>query len=357
MYKTKNAIIGLCGRGGLAILVGGWLALVGAASAAPLKIVTTTSDLAALAEAVAGDHAQIDAICDGTRDPHFLQAKPSYIIQARDADLWVCVGLELEVGWAPAVVNASRNPRIRPGTTGYLDASTGIARLEVPQQRVSRVMGDVHAAGNPHYWLDPLNGRIMAATLAARLRQLDPAHAADYTRNLEAFKLALDSRMFGTELCSHSGGEQLWALLLKGQLVEYLRDTPELPPLGGWLGAMRPWAGRRIITHHRSWVYFAHRFGLDVVAELEPKPGVPPSASHLAGVIELARQVDARLLLVEPFYGRKAADKVAARIGGRVVVQRNSAVAGQMPNGYLQMFDRIIAELAAAFAAVPQTGD
>ncbi len=178
-----------------------------------LNIVTTTSDLASIARSVAGERAVVKSICTGKRDPHFIQAKPSYIIMARKADLWIRVGMELEIGWEPAVLSSARNKRARIGSPGHLDASQNVLRLDVPSKRITRAMGDVHPMGNPHYWLDPLNGRIVAKSIAERLAQIDPDHAETFQENLKTFQLALDERMFGAELVKTVGGDKLLQLL------------------------------------------------------------------------------------------------------------------------------------------------
>lgn len=323
------------------------LCFAGEAAAAPLKIVATTSDLAAIARAVAGDATEVRAVCAGTEDPHMLAARPSVVLQARDADLWIRVGLELEIGWEGPILDGSRNPRIRVGAPGHLDASESALVLDVPQTTVTRAMGDVHPMGNPHYWLDPLNGRRIAEAIAERLSLLDPANAALYRKNAAAFQTALDERMFGAELVRAVGADALWAKTQDGTIAAFLSNPNNLEQARGWVKAMWPLRGQKIVTYHRSWVYFAHRFGLQVVAELEPKPGIPPTAAHLAKIAEAARADGVKIILQEPFYSPKAARQLAAKIGARVVVAPN-AVGGQPEaTDYLALFDLIVAKLTA----------
>ncbi|NQT20239.1 MAG: metal ABC transporter substrate-binding protein [Planctomycetes bacterium] len=316
-----------------------------------LNIVTTTSDLASIARAVAGDKATVRSICDGKRDPHFLQAKPSYIVMARDADLWIRVGMDLEIGWEQPVLDGARNGGIREGSPGHLDASQKILRLEVPARKVTRAMGGVHPMGNPHYWLDPLNARIIAGTIADRLAELSPAGARAFRKNCRAFERALDERMFGRELVAKVGGSKLWALELKGELLEFLGKKKLGDALGGWLGALHPLRGSEVVTYHRSWVYFMRRFGLSVPVELEPKPGIPPSPSHLAEVIENVKTRKIKTILVEPFYSRKAADLVAAKAGGTVVVCANSVGGQKEATDYFSLIDLIVKRVSAALQA------
>ena len=317
----------------------------GEAAADRLKIVTTTTDLAAIASAVAQDRAEVRSICTGKEDPHMLTAKPSAILQARDADLWIRIGLELEVGWEPPILDGSRNTRIRVGAPGHLDASECALVLDVPQTAISRAMGDVHPMGNPHYWLDPLNGRRIAGAIADRLALLDPPNAAFYRENAAAFQKALDERMFGAELARSVGADALWAKTQDGSIADFLRDPAHKDKAGGWAKALLPLRGKKIVTYHRSWVYLAHRFGIEVAAELEPKPGVPPTAAHLAKVAETARAGGVKIILQEPFYSTKAANQIAAKTGARVVVVANSVGGQPEATDYLALMDLIAAKL------------
>jgi zinc/manganese transport system substrate-binding protein len=176
------------------------LALQGALAAAPalaaLKVVTTTTDLKSVVEAVGGDKVEVASLGTGREDPHFIDAKPSCMVLARDARLWVRIGMELEIGYENLVIDGSRNPNIRVGAAGHLDASEGVLRQEVPTDKVDRSMGDIHPQGNPHYWLDPLNMRIVAKNVAARLSKLDPDNAEYYADRLKAFQARLDEAMF-----------------------------------------------------------------------------------------------------------------------------------------------------------------
>ena len=329
------------------------LLVAGAArlAADPLTVVTTTPVLKSLAETIGGDKVNATSIGTGDEDPHFIQAKPSFMILARKADLWMRVGLELEVGYEGLIIDGSRNPKIRMGQPGHLDLSETIIKLDVPSGKVSRDMGDVHTMGNPHYWLDPLNGRLMAKAVAERLGQLSPADAAVFRGNLAAFEKALDERMFGSELVGKVGGDKLWALLLRKQLFQKLDDNTFGVKLGGWLAKMRPLAGQSIVTEHKSWIYFTARFGLNVAGELEPKPGVPPSPVHLAEAIGIVKNSGVKVILLEPFYERKPADFVAGKTGATVVVCANSVGGQKEATDYLALMDHIVDSLCAVMAA------
>ncbi len=324
------------------------LCLGGEARADRLKIVTTTSDLAAIAKAVAGDRAEVHSICTGKEDPHMLQAKPSVILKARDADLWIRIGLELEIGWEPPILDGSRNNRIRIGTKGHLDASESVLVLDVPQTAITRAMGDVHPMGNPHYWLDPLNGRRIAGAIAGRLSELVPADAAAFRANAEAFQKALDERMFGAALVKTAGADALWAKTQDGTLGAFMNEPANKGKAAGWVAAMLTLRGQKIVTYHRSWVYFAHRFGLGIAAELEPKPGVPPTAAHLAEVAETTKAEGVKIILQEAFYSTKAANQLAGKTGSRVVVVANSVGGQPEATDYLTLMDLIVSRIAQA---------
>jgi ABC-type Zn uptake system ZnuABC Zn-binding protein ZnuA len=318
----------------------------GPLAAGPLRVVTTTTDLKSITEAVGGDRVQVTALCEGNRDPHHLEAKPSYMLRARRADLWICVGLELEIGWERLIIEGSRNGRIQIGRRGYLDASKGVVPLEVPKGPIVVALSDIHRLGNPHYWLDPLNGRIVARNIADRLAELAPGDSEHFAARLAAFHKRLDEAMFGPDLVAKVGGEKLWALELRGDLDSFLA-TQKLT-LGGWAGRMRPARGAKIATHHRSWSYLAKRFGLEVAAELEPKPGIPPSPAHLRRVIQTVQNEEVRALLIEPFYQRRAADLVADRGGVKVLVLTISVDGQPGVNDYIGLIDNVVTRLSAA---------
>ncbi len=315
--------------------------------AADIRIVATTTDLADIARAVAGDLAEVSSITTGREDPHTLTAKPSFIIRARDAEVWIRVGMELEIGWEPVILRESRNPRIHAGTPRHIDASDHVIRLEVPTQRVTRDQGDIHPEGNPHYWLDPLNGRLIAATISERLSALYPEHKAEFEANLRCFERDLDTRMFGPALVERLGGEPLWHAAAARRLEQFIEEKGAADSAGGWYAALLPHQGKSIVTYHRSWPYLTERFGLRGDLQLEPKPGIPPSARHLAQLVADAETRKVRVILQEPFYTLKAAEFVAARSGAKIVVVANMTGGAPEAGSYLEMLDNVIRKMAA----------
>jgi ABC-type Zn uptake system ZnuABC Zn-binding protein ZnuA len=317
-----------------------------------LNIVTTTSDIASLVKEIGGEHVTVHSLNSGTRDPHFLQAKPSYISLARQADCWIRVGMELEIGYEPVILDACRNPRIRPGGTGHLDLSETIMRLEVPTARIDRSMGDVHPAGNPHYWIDPYNGRQMALAIRDKLKALDPSHALDYSSSCEAFLARLDAAMFGVDLVRAYGGEALWKATQENVLGPFLKEHPSggrtLEP-GGWIALASSIKGQKIVVYHRSWIYLSQRFGFKEAAELEPKPGIPPGPGHLQQVIQTMREQNVKVVLIEPFYDATSARFAAEKTGAQVVVAANTVGGQPEARDYISMLDHVLTLLKDAF--------
>ncbi|MBC8065120.1 MAG: zinc ABC transporter substrate-binding protein [Chlorobia bacterium] len=315
--------------------------LVAPAALANLKIVTTTADLASIAASIGGNKAKVSSLITGARDPHRIEAKPSYMSRVAGADMFIAIGLELEIGYEQSILQGSSNRRVAIGAPGHVYASDFAYTLEKPTGKVTRAMGDIHPYGNPHVWLDPYNGRMMAKGIENKMSALDPSNASYYQSNLEQFLKRLDSAMFGSSAVARYGGQQLWEWSTAGNL----RSKVSASELGGWAEQMAPFAGKPVITYHKSWSYFAYRFGLKVVDELEPKPGLDPTPGHLAEVVREGTLQGVKTLLQEPFFSRRHADFVARRIGAVVAVAPQSV--GQDPGAkdYISLFDTIVAKV------------
>ncbi len=281
---------------------------------AKVRVVTTTEDLAALAREVGGESAEVSAIAKGYQDPHFVEAKPSYLLKLKQADLFIQVGLELEVGWAPPLLNNARNPKILPGNPGFMDASEGCDILQKPSGRVDRSEGDVHPLGNPHFWLDPSNGRVIARSIARKLSLLDAAHVKEYQDNLARFE---------------------------SRLTEKEKE---------WDGLAAPLKGIRVVTYHNSWPSFAKRFGIEVANFVEPKPGIPPSPAHVQALMKQIEAEKIPLLLVEPYFDTKLPEKIARKTGAKMVVFPPSVGAAKEIHTYFDLFDHDLALLREALA-------
>jgi zinc/manganese transport system substrate-binding protein len=288
-------------------------ALAGAARpAAAVNVVATTEDLAAIAREVGGDKIKVEAIARGYQDPHFVEAKPSFILKLHSADLLIVVGRDLEIGWLPPLVTQSRNAKIQPGADGYLDASLTARILEVPTGQVTRAMGDVHPLGNPHYWLDPNNGRKIAQTIQEKLSKMSPGDAAYFASRFADF----DAR---------------------------LREAEKR-----WDAAMAPFKGAKIVTYHRSWPNFCERFGLEVIGYVEPKPGIPPSPSHTIELIGEMKRQQVKVLFVEPYFDLKTPDSIGRETGAKVLVLLPSVGGEKEVTTYIGLFDYDVKLVTAA---------
>jgi zinc/manganese transport system substrate-binding protein len=284
-----------------------------AAAQKKLNIVTSTSDLAALTQEVGGDKVTVGSIAKGYQDPHFVEAKPSFLLKLRKADLLISVGLDLEIGWLPPLITQSGNPRIQQGGSGYLDASQFAEVLEMPQGQVTRAMGDVHPLGNPHYWLDPDNGRRIAKGIAGKLGQMQPENAAYFQQRFDDFNKRL------------TAAEKRWE------------------------EQMKPYRGRKVVTYHRSFPNFAKHFGLNVIAYVEPRPGIPPTPGHTLDVIQTMKREGAKLILVEPYFDLKTPESIARAVGGKALVLPPSVGGEPEITDYFKLFDYDIAKLIQGF--------
>ncbi|HJR50667.1 MAG TPA: metal ABC transporter substrate-binding protein [Gemmatimonadales bacterium] len=298
-------------------LVAAALFAAAAPARAAVDVVATTEDLASLVREVGGDRVRVEALARGYQDPHFVEAKPSFILRLNRADLLVLVGRELEVAWLPPLIQQSRNAKVQRGSPGYLDASLTARILEIPTGQITRAMGDVHPSGNPHYWLDPGNGRRMAAAIRDRLSQLSPGDAAYFAGRYADF----DKRLAAAE--------------------------------ARWDALMKPFRGLDVVTYHRSWPNFAERFGLEVIGYVEPRPGIPPSPSHTIQLIREMKSRNVKLLLVEPYFDLKTPASVARESGAKVVVLLPSVGGEKEVRDYIALFDHNLDKLVAA---IKETG-
>src|SRR5438067_5480476 len=282
-------------------------------AAGKLKVVTTIADLASITQEVGGDRVDVTSVAKGYQDPHFVEPKPSFLLLLRNADLLEVVGLELEIGWLPPLLEQSRNDKIRVGARGYLDVSQGVEILDRPTASVNRSMGDVHPMGNPHFWLDPANAVRIAIQVENRLAELRPADTKYFEQRLNDFKIRINNAN------------------------------------KRWTAAMAPYRGAKIVTYHNSWPNFAKHFGLNVVGYVEPKPGVPPSPSHTLELIQLMKAQGVKVIAMEPYFDIKTPQSVAEQTGAKVVILYPSVGGARSgTEDYFKLFDLNIANLTKA---------
>jgi len=275
---------------------------------AKLNVVTTTQDPAWLTQTIGGERVSVIALCKGYQDPHFLDAKPSFMVDLNRADLVEYIGLELEVGYLPSLLTGARNNKLAAGQPGNLDLSQFIKPLELVPV-ADRGQGDIHPNGNPHYWLDPENARAMARGIAGRLTQLDPAGKAIFTANLATFEKTLTEKE------------------------------------ADWARRMAPLAKKPIVTYHKSWTYLAARYGLEVAGFIEPKPGIPPSPAHTLEILKLIPQRGIKAILVENYYDKRVPELIASKTGATLLQVPNSVLGDNTVDTYFKLIERIISEL------------
>ncbi len=313
-----------------------------------IKVCATVPELGGLVKAVGGDLVSVTVFAKGTEDPHYLDARPSYIRDLSDADMFVQVGLDLEAAWAPLLLRSSRNSRIQPGGSGFVDASLAIDPIDIPTGIVDRSMGDVHPQGNPHYLADALNGLKVASLLRDRLSELHPDKAPSFATNYEQFMQRLGKAMVGDELAAKYDFEKLSLLHQHGRLEGFLEQQGDLGGLSGWLSHLAPYYGTKIVTYHKGWPYFAKRFGLVVAEHLEPKPGIPPGPRHLLQVIKTIKSEKIKVLLVEPWISQQATQSVASKTGVKVVRAATSESRGGAYD-YIEAINDVVIKVASAY--------
>ena len=273
-----------------------------------VKVVTTLPDLKSITQEIGGDKVSVTSIATGYQNPHFVDPKPSYIIKLSKADMFVTIGLDLETGWSPSLLQSSRNPKIQKGAKGYVDASENVKLLQVPNS-ISREQGDIHIFGNPHYWLDPLRGKVIAKNIYNALQRVDPANSAYFAKRLKIFNDKIEQK-----------NKQ-------------------------WQQQMAAYRGAKVIAYHNEWCYFESRVGIKIVDFLEPKPGIPPTPSQLVKVINLIKQNHIKVIITSPYFPTKSADVVARQTGAKVVVLATSVGAFEGIKNYFDLFDYNIKKL------------
>ncbi|MCI0744170.1 MAG: metal ABC transporter substrate-binding protein [Verrucomicrobia subdivision 3 bacterium] len=315
MNTLSKRLIRSAGLAVATFILGTWT--VPAAAAKKVNVVATLPDFGAIAKEVGGDKVNVTSIAKGSEDPHFVDARPSFIRVLNQADVLLEGGAELEIGWLPPLIEGARNRRIIGDAPGRVKFSPAIRMLDVPAGPVDRSMGDVHPAGNPHFWLDPANGKIIASTIAATLVQVDAANAAIYQANLQRFSQRLDAK------------------------------------IKEWTQAMEPWRGTHVITYHKTYDYFLHRFGLELVATIEPKPGIEPSPTHISALIPQAREKGVKLIFIEPNRNRRTPEYLAERIGAKVLVLPGMVGGNEKVTDYISLFDYYVRQLKDALGKSP----
>jgi zinc/manganese transport system substrate-binding protein len=282
--------------------------LTSAGNAAKISVVTTIPDLKSITEFIGSDKVDVFSIATGFQNPHFVDPKPSFIIKLSKADMFVTVGLDLETGWSPQLLSSSRNPKIQKGSDGYVDASVGVTLLQVPSS-INRGEGDIHIYGNPHYWLDPVNGKQIAKNICDALERISPENKTFFEANLTAFNARIEMK------------------------------------LKEWTMKMSPFKGSRIIAYHNEWCYFEQRFGLIILDFLEPKPGIPPTPTQLVKIISEVKNNNIKIIISSPYFTTSSADVVSNQTSAKSIILGTSVGAFDSIKDYFDLFDYDIDKL------------
>ena len=320
-----------------------------AAGPKKVSVVTTLNVLASVARDIGGDRVNVTALAKPNQDPHTLVAKPTFKVLAKNANLFIEIGLGLDI-WGSAVTDASGNPEIQTGQKGRVIASEGITTRELPTT-LSKAWGDIHPYGNPHVWLDPVNAKQIAVNIAAGLTRVDPAGKDAYAKNLKAFGDKVDDMLYGHALVVEYGASKLERLSRRNELIDYLKSKNTYDKLGGWLKRAEPVRGLKIITYHKTWVYFCDRFGIEIRGEIEEKPGIPPSQDYLATLINKIKADGIKVIFIDTIYPTKDGQYIAEKTGVKIVSSPIDVGGAPGTDDYFSLINTLIDRVIAATKA------
>jgi ABC-type Zn uptake system ZnuABC Zn-binding protein ZnuA len=332
------------------------LAAPSPAESQQFRVVTSLTTYASIAREIVGDRAVVVSIAQGDENPHFVQPRPSYVLELKRADLFVTTGLDLEL-WVPALLDKAGNAKVREGGPGYVSAYTGIELLDVPVN-LSRSAGDIHIFGNPHIWTDPANGIIIGGNILAAVKRFDAAHAAEYDQRFAAWKERVLRAYVGDELVTTLGADVVFDLARQNRLWSFLQSQtfqgrPLAQRVGGWLAEGADFRGRPVVCYHKEWDYFSRAFGVPCVDYIEPKPGIPPTPRHVNEVITLMRDRGVKVLFSTNYYDYNQVRTVAARTNATAVSVPSNTGGAEGVETYIDLVSLWIRELHRAFAGRP----
>ena len=319
----------------------------------PIQVCATVPDLGNLALEIGGDQVKITVFAKSQEDPHFVEAKPSFIKALSQADLFLQIGMELEIGYAPVLLQNARNSRVLVGAPGYVDCSKVITPMEIPTGPVDRSMGDVHPLGNPHYMTDPVNGLRAARLIRDRLIELRPEKKSFFEERYSTLYRKIGDALAGNKLAGRYDFEKLALLYEEGKIEPFLKEQKVEGSLGGWLGMMLPYRESKVVADHNLWPYFARRFGILVVGFLEPKPGISPTTKHLQELIGMMKAEGVKVILASPYFDIRHAQFVSKNTGAKIVPMAHQVGSRPGTEDYLKMIDYNVRQLVTAFGGHP----
>ena len=316
-----------------------------------LNVCATVPSLGDIVREVGGDQVVVTTFAKGTENAHFLDARPSFVKTLSTADLFIQQGMDLESGWAPVILQQCRRLQVQPGSPGFLDVSKVVERLEVPTSPVDRSFGDVHPFGNPHFMTDPLNGIAVARAIRDKLAELRPAARPAFESRCNAFEQKVCTALVGEKLSGQFSVDTIMKLARlneSGRLEAFLEQQGKSADLGGWLGAMLPFVGTKAISDHDQWVYFGHRFGIEFVGHLEPKPGISPTSSHLGELVRIVPERGVKLVITSPGFDPRSGEFVASKTGAKLLVLAHEVGAVEAARSYVEMIDYDVKQVVSA---------
>lgn len=326
------------------------ITLVSGLQASSFRVCATVPELGDLARVIGGEHVKVSIFVKGQEDPHALVAKPSDVLELSKADALILLGMAMETGWAPALIDRSRNVDVRPGARGYIDTSVVVNRIyDAESDLITRAMGDIHPEGNPHFMLDPINGLKVARLIHSSFSEIKPSLRKSFDKNLKTFEQAWGEKAFGKSLLGKYGLNDLVALTEKGKLGIFLSKTKELNDLGGWFGTMAKLEGTKLVADHEQWVYFGRRFNLDIERALEPKPGVPASSKYLQRIVEWMKAYEVKAVLASPYFNSRHLDFVGKATGANILPMAHQSGSRPGTETYFGLLDYNVSKLIQCF--------
>lgn len=281
-----------------------------------INVITSTEDLADLVKVVGGEKVNVVSLSKGSQDLHFVEPKPSMVMQLKKADIIVKIGMDLDI-WVDSLITVSRNSKIVYGADGCVDASVGIQRLEIPEGKIDGSMGDIHIYGNPHYWLDPGNAKHITKNILDGLTKISQGDASYFENNRTEYLKKLDVK------------------------------------INEWQEKLKSYQGTKIVTYHNSWPYFAKRFYLEIVGFIEPKPGISPNPAHIATLIEKMKKENAKIIIVEPYFSQKAPKTISEKTGAKVVTLPSSVGGNKEIKTFIDLFKYNVNTILDALKTTP----
>ena len=319
------------------------------ASAEKLKVCATVTDMADLVRVIGGEEVEVTTFAPARGNPHFVIAKPNFIKELSKADMYIQTGFELETGWAPVLLKGCRNAKVQPNAIGHIDPSNVIKPLFELKGKLTRADGHVHPNGNPHYMMDPVNGLLVAYLINSRLKVIRPEKADYFNENTKKFQDELITKLIGEKLASKYSTAKLARLIKLGKLEKFLELSKQESDLGGWLGKVKAQSNRKFLADHANYLYLVERFGMEVVAYLEPKPGMDPTTAHLMSLVKDIPKLKVKGIMTNSYFPAKYGQMIAKKTNIPILKLAHQVGSIKGCETYLEMIDYNINQILKAY--------